>query len=171
MATKNEKDSNGSYEMGLKAEDLFLRTAEKHDWKVTKATRNQDRKEHWDFLVERCLADFKIEVKARKRISRSDKNPQDGFIWLELHGEGDYNKGWLLGTKADLIAFETENSFLFVKPSDLINLVKELIDFKEVVSNPTQALYKLYSRNNNYDLLTLIKLDDLYKIKFWEWEK
>jgi hypothetical protein len=80
------------------------------------------------------------------------------------------DNGWLYG-KADLIAFELKKSFRIVRRADLLALVKKLVDFNPRVEEPTEALYKLYSRSGRSDSLTVIKANDLRKITSLEWTK
>ncbi|KXK16050.1 MAG: hypothetical protein UZ14_CFX002000086 [Chloroflexi bacterium OLB14] len=92
-------------------------------------------------------------------------------MWIELHSVRKNNKGWLYAGKADLIAFELSKSFIIVERVELINLVEKLVDFESKVSSAKDALYKVYSRKDRYDVLTMIKSADLAGIKNGKWGK
>jgi hypothetical protein len=136
--------------------------------------------EHWDYkLIDSTGREIKVEVKAMKKIRRSDPTTQDKYTWIEIHGVREWDKGWLFGGKADLIAFETKNSFVLVDRKRLINFVIKNLS-EEVVYSPEEALqkdeegkYKKYRRRKNQkisDELILIEVDKLKEIAEEEWE-
>ena len=73
--------------------------------------------------------------------------------------------------KADLIAFEKQTSFILVKKTGLLALINQKVDLVRKVSEPKQAIYKIYSRAGRKDKLTLLPTDDLEAIKVDEWKK
>jgi hypothetical protein len=171
MLTKNSRnqyDKKDSLELGRNAECKFAELAGKHGWTINPAPGYGNINEHYDYLMQKDGRIFKVEVKSLKRISRNDLGTQDQFIWIELHGVREHDRGWLYGA-ADLIAFEMTHSFRIVKRVDLVGLVETLVDFKTRVTSSREALYKLYSRQGRPDLLTIIKSSDLLKIQFKEW--
>lgn len=175
MATRNIKDSNGAFELGLNAEIKFKNLGEKYGFTIIPSSSNQDRLEHWDFLVSKedtpgTRFVVRVEVKSMKRVSRRDYVVQDKLVWIELHGDGKDHYGWMNG-KADLIAFEKEDSFIFVMRKDLYPFINSRVDFNTMVDRPEEALYKLYSRNKKHDLLTIVEMKELEKIKCGEWKK
>ncbi|MFN8461727.1 MAG: hypothetical protein U0X93_08170, partial [Anaerolineales bacterium] len=121
--------------------------------------------------IERDGKSHKVDVKSIKRKSREDKELQDEFLWIELHGVRADDRGWLYDGKADLIAFELANSFRIVDRLELIALVENLVDFGVKVSSPKDALYKVYSRKSRPDLLTMIKSEDVLQLRHAEWRK
>ena len=174
MFTKNSRnrfDKKDSLELGRRAEDTFARLAIQHGFKVSPASKKGNIDEHFDYVMERDGKSHKVDVKSLKRRSRGDKELQDEFLWIELHGVRKDDAGWLYGGKADLIAFELIKSFRLVDRLDLIELVVKLMDFEAKVSSPKDALYKVYSRKDRPDLLTMIKSDDLLKITNVDWRK
>jgi hypothetical protein len=174
MFTKNSRnryDKKDSLELGRRAEDAFARLAVKHGFKVTASSGKENINEHIDYIIERNGKSKKVDVKSLKRKSRGDKELQDEFLWIELHSVRENNKGWLYDGKADLIAFELSKSFRLVERLELIKLVKKLVDFEANVSSSKDALYKMYSRKDRFDVLTMIKSDDLLGIKYVDWEK
>jgi hypothetical protein len=168
---RNQYDSDGCLERGLRTEDLFLQAAKHNDWKVIPATPQEDINEHWDFKIVKESQSFKVDVKGLKKISRSDSAVQDEWIWIELHGVRENDKGWLYGSKADLISFEKKKSFIIVKRVDLMNKILKVIDLTTLVPTARDAKYKIYQRVGRPDKITLIQMNDLESIKWEEWEK
>jgi hypothetical protein len=89
---------------------------------------------------------------------------------VEIHGVRPNDTGWLFG-KANLIAFEKQNSFILVKRLDLLALVNKKVNFVAKVHDPQEALYKIYRRDGRKDKLTLLTASDIEDIKFMELEK
>lgn len=168
---RNRYDCKDSLEIGERAEQLFTQIAIKKGWKVTPATSRSNIDDHWDLLLEKGDKKFTIDVKAMKRLSRNDPQVQDEWIWIELHGVRIQDPGWLLAGKADLIAFEKKNSFIIVKRTDLINFLPTLVDFNKTVNRAGDAQYKIYSRTNRPDKITLIETEKLKAIQWVEWHK
>lgn len=168
----NKFDKNGlNLKQGLQAEHLFAQIARAKGWEIYEPSSYQDINEHWDMEIRKGEESYKVDVKAMKRLNRSNSAPQDEWHWIELHGVRKNDEGWLYGGKADLIAFETKSSFIIVKREDLIKFIEDKVDFSTKVSSSYDAKYKIYQRKNRYDKLTLVKTDDLRKIKWNEWEK
>lgn len=168
---RNRLDKKDSLEKGHEAENSFAEIAGKKGWEVIPAPRNSDIHEHWDFLLKKGEKEYKVDVKARKRIKRSNASVQDKWLWIELHGVREDEPGWLYGSKADLIAFETKNSFVIAPRTELIELVHKLVDFNSLASRPEDARYKIYSRSGRHDKITLIETEKLKAVKFFEWSK
>ncbi|APH11923.1 hypothetical protein ASJ33_01520 [Dehalococcoides mccartyi] len=168
---RNKYDTKDSLELGDKAELVFRRLAEKRGWELTEASFDCNVNEHWDFLMQRGSDNFKIDVKAMKRLNRGDLDVQDRWIWIELHGVRSQDQGWLYHGKADLISFEKMTSFVIVKRTDLIELVERLVDNKTLVHSSREAKYRVYNRPGRPDRITLIETDTLNPIKWDEWDK
>ncbi|MFQ5751106.1 MAG: hypothetical protein ACE5HI_03850 [bacterium] len=168
---RNKFDKKDSFELGEKAEQIFARIAHKKGWRVSRSLKEGNIHEHWDFLIKKDEQEFKVDVKALKRLNRRDTHVQDKWLWVELHGVREHDRGWLYNGKADLIAFETNVSFIIVKRTDLIDLVNNLVDSENMVIHPEEARYKIYSRNNRADKITLIEKEKLKSIKYVEWSK
>lgn len=120
-------------------------------------------------MIEKEDQVFKVEVKAEKRIERSDHDLQSKFIWVELRNVRG-KVGWLFG-KADLIAFEREKTFFFVKRLDLLATVNQKVDLVAKAKSAKDALYKIYTREGRKDKVTLLPFQDIESIKFMEWTK
>jgi len=139
---RNKFDKKDSLELGERAEALFATLAKKLGWKVSAAAKGENIDEHWDFRIEKEGLDYRVEVKSRKRVSREDRGTQAALTWVELHGVRPKDAGWLFG-KADLIAFEKENSFLLVRKADLLAVVNKKVNLVAKVSEPRDAVYKI----------------------------
>ena len=109
-------------------------------------------------------------MKSAKRVHRDDDKIQFEYTWVEIHGVRPKDTGWLFG-KADFIAFEKQNSFIFVKRLDLLAVVNKKVNLVAKVRDPKDALYKIYRRDGRKDKLTLLPTSDLEAIKFMEWNK
>ncbi|HUM28301.1 MAG TPA: hypothetical protein PKN81_18820 [Anaerolineales bacterium] len=167
--SRNKFDTKDSLELGEHAENLFIVLAVRSGWKVSASSKDENIDDHWDYLIEKAGEVFKVEVKSQKRIRRGDKTEQTDFTWVELRNVRG-KVGWLFG-KADLIAFEKESSFLFVKRLDLLAVVNKKVNLVAKVRTPTDAVYKIYIREGRKDKITLLPTSDVEEIKFMEWKK
>ena len=69
---------NDSQKMGDECEAKFVQICKDKSYKIKKATKTQDMKEHWDYQITRnipltgaCL----VDKKAAKRINRNNDKP------------------------------------------------------------------------------------------------
>jgi hypothetical protein len=168
---KNKYDSSDCLERGDHTESLFEILAISNDWDVYEPTNRENIDQHWDFAIRRGNENYRVDVKSLKKISRSDEKVQDSWTWIELHGVRENDSGWLFAGRADLIAFERFDSFIFVKRTDLIALIVSLVDFSSISGSPENARYKVYRRINRFDKITLIESKYLESIKWDEWNK
>jgi site-specific DNA-methyltransferase (adenine-specific) len=168
---RNKYDKRDCLEIGHKAEDVFARIADQKGWKVTTASNYANINDHWDVLIEKEAERYRVDVKGMKRLSRSDPDVQDEWIWIELHGVREHDRGWLYDGKAELVAFEKKREFVVVKRDDLIKLIEQLVDLKTTVHSAKAARYKIYSRPGRPDRITLIETEKLKPIKWDEWAK
>ncbi len=168
---RNKYDKRDCLEIGQRAEDVFARIAIQKGWKVTAASNYANINDHWDLLIKRGTEGYKVDVKGMKRLSRRDSNVQDEWIWIELHGVREHDRGWLYDGKAELMAFETKGSFAIVKRDDLIKLVEQVVDLNTTVHSARAARYKVYSRPGRPDRITMIETEKLKSIEWDEWPK
>lgn len=153
-----------SWNRGQEVEKEFSALLKNRDPNFQKSSKDQQF-QHIDYLT-----NFgKIDVKAKKRISRSDTEEQEEFIWLEFNNVQG-KKGWLFGA-ADIIAFERNKDFILIKRKDLAEYAKKKCDIKNIVDKSSKALYKGYQRKGRKDLISLIKMKDLFEIKHRIWTK
>jgi hypothetical protein len=160
MAYQNKFDKTGeSFVMGDDAESSFKIAGEKKGWIVTKSSL-QEEFSHIDFYVKISETNsLSVDVKARKKVKRSDTKTNDELIWIEFQNVKG-NRGWLYG-KADCIAFERENDFLVVNRKTLARLCEKLVDLTKVNTDITIPLYTGYQRYGRQDMLSLIKMSDI----------
>lgn len=169
MAYRNQFDYSGENQIsGETAENLFESIAKKKNFSIQKASLRQQYS-HIDFILKNKDKTYLIDVKARKKISRHQKDFQDDLVWIEFKNVMG-NVGWIYGS-ADFIAFEREKDFVLVARKNLVILCEKMVK-SERVSNPVDALYKIFSRKTRKDELTLIKMQDIISsTKTYIWEK
>jgi hypothetical protein len=160
MLQPNVKDTTGEcFITGMQSEVTFQQLAESRGWTVTPATKHQNMIEHFDYVLTTAGgARMTVEVKAQKKIRRSDKSFSDAFVWIEFFGITGH-KGWLFG-KADYIAFERKDEYWLIPRSRLVKRVTMLVSY-QLVHSPVYALYKLYRRSGRQDAVTLVKSSDI----------
>jgi hypothetical protein len=168
---RNKYDKDKCLERGVSAEEKFFCVANNQGWIVEPSTAEQDMNEHWDYKLTKNGQSFKVDVKAMKKIKRTELSVQDEWVWLELHGVRQSDDGWLYDGKSDLIAFEKNHSFFLVKRSELIDFLPSIINMNSLVTNVEEAKYKIYQRMGRPDKITLVELQRLEPIKFDEWLK
>lgn len=151
------KRTNNSDLIGTESARNFVNLCRSYGVEPKAAPDAADMHDHWDYLV----ADCKVEVKGRKRLRRGDTSVNDDVIYVEFSNvRGD--TGWLYG-KADFIAFERPDGFLWVRRSALVTLAETLVS-KQWANRPT--LYKSYRRNDRpAERVGLIKVTDLQTIE------
>jgi hypothetical protein len=135
-------------------EEKFAEFIKKYG-ETSSSTRSEDINEHWDVKL-----DVKFDVKALKKIKRSDLYPDENIHWVELRNvNGD--KGWLYGD-ADYFVFETDDYWLVVEKEKLQKFISEKC--KEKIKTEEPALYKFYTRKDRKDVVALVKTIDLIYI-------
>jgi hypothetical protein len=151
------------------AEEIFEKLAIQKNLKVIKATKKQQIS-HIDFiLVHSSGAKYMIDVKARKKSARNNGIISDDLIWIEFKNVAGL-KGWLYGA-ADYIAFEREDDFVIVSRANLVLLCERIVS-KSKVTNPKDALYKIYTRTDRKDEISLITMKDILdNTKTTVWKK
>ena len=106
---------------------------------------------------------FSVDVKSRKKASRSDTSFDDVWNWIEFKNVKG-NPGWLYG-EADYIAFEREKDFILASREELKNFCEERIDQDDRVHSAYEAKYKCYQRAGKKDLITRIRMEDVNNLK------
>jgi len=159
----NWKNSE-SWNRGQVVESDFSKLLEARGISFRKATK-QEQFNHIDYSTSIGT----IDVKAQKRISRSDSSEQEEFIWLEFKNVQG-NKGWLSGG-TDIIAFERADDFVLVRRKDLFLWAKGKCDLNTLVTNSRGALYKGYSRKGRKDLISIVKMIDIMGLHHRVWKK
>jgi hypothetical protein len=155
--------------VGQEAFELFKQIAENKGFMTRKASRKEDIYDHIDIFLTKEDIELSVDVKAMKKISRSDDTSQDTYTYVEFKNVKG-NPGWIYG-KANLIAFETNDSFLLVDRVKLVEHCESVIDFNAKVKKATDSLYKIYSRSGRSDLISMIGLYSIPKVIRKEWKK
>ncbi len=154
-----------SVEQGQSAEDTFYRLAKLRGFKVKPAT-GMEQFDHVDFHLtsqeQDGVMNAMVDVKARKRISRKDVDPQDEWIWVEFKNVRGKD-GWLYGL-ADFIAFERTEDFVLSFRKELVDWCESHVDLKSKVVSPDQAEYLLYTRKGKQDSISMIRMDDIMNL-------
>ena len=156
--------NTSSWNRGQRVEKEFTRLLRRRDPNFQKANR-EDQFRHIDYHTSFGT----IDVKAKKRINRSDSKEQDELIWVEFKNVQGRD-GWLKSA-VDIIAFERDSDFLLVKRNYLLGLAQSLCDLNSKVSNSREALYKGYQREGRKDLISIIKMSDIENLPHQLWKK
>lgn len=160
MAYRNKHDPSGkSFAAGDKAETSFEKALDRAGLSFRRANF-QEEISHVDFFVAGLSdKDVAIDVKARKRVKRSDASVNDELVWVEFQNVAG-RRGWLYG-KANLIAFERETDFILVNRQLFARLCEKLCDLTRMNEEPRMPLYTGYQRKGRKDILSLIKMSDI----------
>lgn len=171
MAHRNKKDKTGKcYTRGKKAEKLYEDILKSRDIESEEVKGKRQWVDHIDFLLTHPDgSEESVEVKARKKSSRSDDKVQDEWIWIEFKNVQGKD-GWLYG-KADRIAFQVEEGFVMIDRKKLVKLAEKLIDLEDIVKKSSDAQYKGYRRwNRPKELVGMLKMDDIKSLDHELWE-
>jgi hypothetical protein len=156
--------------MSLSSSQLFERLGARNGWIVIHASREEDMNEHWDYRLLFGNRISLVELKAMKRMSRAGE-VQDRWAWIELHGVREWDKGWMINSRADLICFEREDCFEFYPRLKLLERVLKLVDLTDWTTNANQAKYRLYSRESRFDILTMVEFSKISNLISLVWSK
>jgi len=119
-------------------------------------TVNENKFSHWDV----SLFNQKIDVKGLKKKNRNNSKYDDEIHWIEIKNVLGYN-GWLYG-EADYFAFELTKSWVLVSKKDLQEFIHDVC--KDKIRTDKPELYKLYTRKDRKDVITMVKSLDLCQI-------
>jgi hypothetical protein len=153
-----------SWKRGQNLEDYFYKILLRRDENAQRSSQVEQFK-HIDFITKFGT----IDVKARKKINRKDKEPQSEIVWLEYRNTIGQT-GWLL-SEVDIIAFEQDDHFVLVHREDLQKMADKICNIEDMVERAGQALYKGYTRKGWKDLITQVKMKDILKLNHKKWRK
>jgi len=145
---------DASWKRGQKVEEMF-KDILKQKTDTVRPSNVTEQFQHVDYFSEMGS----IDVKARKRINRTDDEVRDDLVWLEFKNVQG-KRGWLYGN-ADWIAFERLKDFVLVKRIELVELAERLCQTEVRVLKGHNALYRGYQRKGRKDLLSIIKMTDI----------
>ena len=158
---------------GYKAEDDFESLALKNGYRIRKATR-EEQINHIDFILDSPeWHNIKVDVKARKKTARKNKQFNDKWVWIEFKNVQGKD-GWVYG-KSNFIAFERKEDFVIVNRVTLRNWLGRSNVRWDLprVQNSWEAKYRIYTRRHRRDQLTQVKMSDILKLpnlKIWKKE-
>ena len=157
MLKKTDFIDTPSWNRGQNVESSFQKLLEGRGVKFRPATM-QEQYKHYDYITDRGT----IDVKARKRIRRTDTAVQDELVWLEF--KNVYGTAGWLASDVDFIAFEREKDFVIVKRIYLYEMASKKCKLNDRVTRSTEALYKGYQRTGTKDLISMIKMQDILNL-------
>ena len=147
-------------QQGQRAETCFKGLAERRGYTVIQTSPASNMREHIDFILAMDDAPDKIaiDVKARKKVSRSSNEYDDENVWIEFNNvRGD--PGWLYG-KADMIAFERAWDFVLVDRESLREYCEATVS-PVLVKSTAEAIYKSFQREGRKDIISRVPMKDI----------
>jgi len=154
-----------SWNRGQEVEGQFANLLRKRDPDFRKASKSEQYM-HIDY---KCKFGT-IDVKAKKRVNRSDNKEQDELIWLEFKNVQG-KQGWL-NSHVDIIAFERENDFVLAHRKNILYWAQRACNLNDVVQYSKDALYKGYTRRGRKDLISIVKISELMEnVAHKVWQK
>lgn len=158
--TSRKFDTSGN---GRRAELLFSSVASDKGWVCVPADEDEDRLEHWDFMIAKDRTRLRVDVKS-KRIDVPSWQWDFGedYVMIELENNCG-KKGWLY-RDADAIAFQVGSTYLIVNRLKLKDIVRAKL--KNKYCNKITA-YMKYRRGNR--VTTLVPVKDLFEAIIFVW--
>lgn len=144
---------------GLNAEVEFCKLAETKGFEVKKVGFKKDFSHIDAILTSKGGKTFSFDIKARKKLSRSNTKESDQVIWIEFKSNSG-KEGWLFG-EADYLAFQNSVGFLIIPRLKLVDWCKTNIDGKTKVKNSSEAYKKVYTREGRKDLISYVTPKDI----------
>jgi uncharacterized protein (UPF0335 family) len=140
-----------SKRLGNLSESRFEKLCALQSWSCTKSSREDDMFKHIDYYVTTGSEEIAVDVKHSRNIEQ---------IWIELKNVRG-NIGWLYG-EATHICFDVPlvSKMVVVERLDLATYIAE--NCKKEFVKRDEAYLKLYTRQGRADILTFIKLHDLF---------
>jgi len=147
-------------QQGKRAEVCFKGLAERRGYTVIQTSAASNIREHIDFILARDDEPDKtaVDVKARKKVSRSSNGYDDENVWIEFNNVRG-NLGWLYG-KADKIAFERAFDFVLVDRESLREYCEATVS-PVLVKSTEEAIYKSFQREGRKDIISRVPMKDI----------
>lgn len=170
---KRYGDYKESVKIGESVENQFMKALKKkfNGCVVSSTTRWDNQTKHIDvhFLLGQCVTTF--DVKAEKKVNRSDTDTSKDFTWVELQNNFG-TKGWAYGDEK-YIAFEWNDSFIIVDRQKLLDLTNKNKLPEIIYENKDLEPYCQYQRRKwgNQDICVLTPIDDIMSISHMILEK
>jgi hypothetical protein len=146
---------------GHQAECRFHTAAEAQGWTVVQTSAFDDKVRRIDaaYAVP-GVGILLVDIKAAKKLSRSDASPQFRFHWLELHETGSLFSG-----ESRVLALEVgPGSFALFNKSELREWIRSRVK-GPAVARSTQALFRPYQRDGKLrEWITLVDVAEMQKL-------
>jgi hypothetical protein len=142
---------------GNLSEARFKQLCALQSWPCFKSSDEDDMFKHIDFYVVTDDGEIAVDVKSSSDVEQ---------IWIELKNvRGD--KGWLYG-EATHICFDVPlvNKMVMVEREELAAYIAE--NCQKVFVKKDEAYLKLYTRQGRADIITFIKLYDLFYLSTFQ---
>ena len=147
------------YNTAFTSDEIFNKFAKAKNILIEKTPDNIDIYDHIDYYITINNIKFSVDIKsAKKFLEHQYTNLLNEWIWVELKSVIG-RSGWLYG-KADYIVYIFPDQIWFINRKKLVNFIEQKIT-KEHVTDKKDAKYKIYSRQNRLDEITLVKLEDV----------
>lgn len=162
--------------MDEEANSLFISLSKEKGWESIAAKGKQDYEEHWDWKISKENISYKIDLKSLKRVNSNDTHSSDQLMLIELQAvktpSKPERKGWLYG-QADCICFETNEGFVFIPRSKLVEYVESHIDINAApaISNQNKIVHKIYTRRDRNDKFVYFYKTELLPLAIAIWRK
>jgi len=162
--------------MDEEATASFLNIAATKGWSCVKSTKKEDCNDHYDWKIIKNNTEYKIDLKALKRINSSDNTMTDQLMLIEIQAVKNISNktrpGWLYG-KADYICFEIINGFIFVEKNKLQQYIEQHIDLSKdpIESNQNKKAHIIYTRKNRNDKFIYLYKHEILLLTEAIWRK
>ena len=157
--TKSVADGTAAEERFMKA---FVKTFPDSEVKASTVFDNKNR--HIDVICKLGNSTVTFDVKAEKKVNRSDSTASTEYTWVELLNNFG-RPGWAYG-KEKYLAFEWGNEFIIVEREKMLDMVnnRKLPEIK--TENKDLPAYSQYQRAKygNKDVCVLTPIADLREI-------
>lgn len=163
---KKYGDYKKSVKIGESVEKQFMKALKKkfNECKLETTTKWINQTKHIDvhFVLGEC--DTTFDVKAEKKVNRSDSDTSKDFTWVELQNNFG-TKGWAYGDEK-YIAFEWNDSFIIVNREKLLGLTNTNKSPGILYENKDLVPYCQYQRRKwgNQDICVLTPINDIMNI-------
>ena len=148
-------------EEGKRAEQRFEHLLKLNKYEIVPTSEGDDYFDRIDVAIKQNNDYILIDVKAARRISRSDSAVQQKYTWLELHKGGSLFSG-----KSTHFAFELIEGFVLVDKEAVRTFILNSFNSNQHrVEQSTQAFMKPYRRKGRFaEWITLVNIEDLIKV-------
>lgn len=147
-----------SFKQGNHAEEKFIRNCQKMGWISIPTSASDDKVRRIDVVMKIGEKYLLVDVKAAKRLNRSDKDVQYRYHWFELHRTGSLFSGESL-----MLALEIDDGkFALFAKTEIQQWIKPRLENQVPVLNSKQALLRPYQREGRLkEWITLVDVQDI----------